>query len=235
MERDWLADKLEAGASYEAIARAVGCSPSKVSYWASKHGLTSSHTARHAAREPLDPDTLVALVEDGASIREIASALERSPTTIRHWLRRLGAESPRARRRNEGAIAAAAGADEAILTCTTHGPTRHVRRERGFRCVVCRSAAVTERRRRVKRRLLDEAGGRCVLCGYDRCVASLHFHHLDPETKSFALGITGVTRSLEAARAEARKCVVLCANCHGEVESGLADVSVRSDEPGCAG
>jgi transposase-like protein len=235
VERDWLAGRLEAGASYEAIARELGCSASKVSYWAGKHGLSSAHTARHAGREPLDEDALVALAEDGASIREIADALDRSPTTVRYWLARLGAESPMARRRNEGAVAVAAGADEAILTCVTHGPTRHVRRERGLRCVACRSAAVTERRRRVKRLLLDEAGGRCVLCGYDRCVASLHFHHVDPETKSFALGVAGVTRSLEAARAEARKCVVLCANCHGEVESGLADVSVRSGQPGCAG
>jgi hypothetical protein len=94
---------------------------------------------------------------------------------------------------------------------------------------------VTERRRRVKRMLLDEAGGACVICGYDRCVASLHFHHLDRTEKSFALGMTGVTRSIEAARAEARKCVVLCANCHGEVESGLADVPVRSVEPGVVG
>ena len=235
MDREWLADKLGAGASYEAIAREVGCSASKVSYWAAKHGLASSHTARHAAREPLDEEALVALAEDGASVREIASVLDRSPTTIRYWLERLGAESPMARRRREGAIAVAAEADEAILTCVVHGPARHVRRERGFRCVACRSVAVTERRRRVKRQLLDEAGGRCVLCGYDRCVASLHFHHLDPETKRFALAVTGVTRSLEAARAEARKCVVLCANCHGEVESGLADVPVRSVEPGQAG
>ena len=35
--------------------------------------------------------------------------------------------------------------------------------------------------------LVDDAGGACRLCGYDRCVAALQFHHLDPETKRFAL------------------------------------------------
>jgi hypothetical protein len=31
----------------------------------------------------------------------------------------------------------------------------------------------------------------------------------------------GVARSLEKARAEPRKCVLLCANCHAEVEAGV--------------
>jgi hypothetical protein len=235
VERAWLAERLEAGESYESIARALGCSASKVSYWAGKHGLTSAHAERHAAKGAIDELLLRQLVSGHFSIREIAETMERSAATIRHWLAKLGLEtdprqsSPATRRALE------AGLSETALYCSVHGVTRHVRRDSGFRCAQCRSGHVSERRRRVKRMLLDEAGGACVICGYDRCVASLHFHHLDPKTKSFALGVTGVTRSLEAARAEARKCVVLCANCHGEVESGLTDVPVRSDEPGFAG
>jgi transposase len=235
VEREWLARKLEAGGSYEAIAREAGCSPSKVSYWASKHGLTSSHTTRHAAKGPPDELLLRQLVSAHYSIREIAETVERSTATVRHWLAKLGLEtqprqhSPAARR------AAEAGEAEPTLYCSIHGITRHVRRDKGYRCAQCRSAQVSERRRRVKRLLLDEAGGACLLCGYDRCIAALHFHHLDPSAKSFALGVTGVTRSLAAARAEASKCVVLCANCHAEVESGMADVPVRSEASGSAG
>jgi hypothetical protein len=83
---------------------------------------------------------------------------------------------------------------------------------------------VTARRRRVKRALVEEAGGRCVLCGYDRFPGALQFHHVDPATKSFALSVQGVARSLEKARAEAAKCVLICANCHAEVEGGLATI-----------
>ena len=68
--------------------------------------------------------------------------------------------------------------------------------------------------------LLDEAGGRCAACGYDRCTANLHFHHVDPATKAFAVNMR-YGRSLEAYRQEAKKCDLLCANCHGEVEFGL--------------
>jgi transposase-like protein len=235
VDREWLAARLEAGESYESIARELGCSASKVSYWASKHGLSSTHTRRHAARGPIDQELLRVLVNGHYSIRDIAETMDRSAATIRHWLAKLELQtspqlqSPAARRALES------GAEEVQLFCSIHGVTRHVRRDSGYRCAQCRSAAVSARRRRMKRLLLQEAGGACVICGYDRCVASLHFHHLDPAQKSFSLGVTGVTRSLDAARAEARKCVVLCANCHGEVESGLADVSITSGQSADAG
>jgi hypothetical protein len=55
-------------------------------------------------------------------------------------------------------------------------------------------------------------------------MAALQFHHLDPARKSFALSRNGVTRSLAELRAEAAKCVVLCANCHAEVEVGYSTI-----------
>jgi hypothetical protein len=106
-----------------------------------------------------------------------------------------------------------------------HGLTTFVRRDQnGFRCRRCRTGAVHRRRRTLKRVLVEEAGGACVLCGYDRSLAGLHFHHVDPAAKSFALSRHGVTRSLLAAREEARKCVLLCSNCHAEVEAGAAQL-----------
>ena len=79
---------------------------------------------------------------------------------------------------------------------------------------------MTRRQREIKRILVDEAGGGCAVCGYHRCAISLHFHHVDPTTKSFNVQM-GMGRALATYRAEAKKCVLLCANCHGEVESGL--------------
>ena len=65
-----------------------------------------------------------------------------------------------------------------------------------------------------------------------RYAAALQFHHVDPTEKAFALSSRGVTRSLAKAREEAAKCVLLCANCHAEVEAGVAtigDSTARSD------
>jgi hypothetical protein len=58
-------------------------------------------------------------------------------------------------------------------------------------------------------------------------VGARHFHHLDPDAKRFSLVERGLTRSLDACRIEAAKCVLLCANCHAEVESSLVTVPVE--------
>ena len=72
----------------------------------------------------------------------------------------------------------------------------------------------------MKRQLVDEAGGCCAVCGYDRCISNLHFHHVDQ--KRFAM-TTAMGKSIATFREEAKKCVLVCANCHGEIESGLIE------------
>jgi hypothetical protein len=94
--------------------------------------------------------------------------------------------------------------------------------------VKCRAEAVSRRRRKVKEILVEEAGGKCVLCSYARHSAALQFHHLDPATKSFGLGVRGITRSIARLREEAAKCVLLCANCHAELEAGAVELPVMS-------
>ena len=172
------------------------------------------------ARIEVDPVLLARWVDEGVPIREMARRLGIGYSTVRSRLVELELRTPRAVRLDQTRDALLAGAEEARGLCIVHGETTFIRRSGGFRCRACRSDAVTKRRRSVKATLLAEAGGCCVLCAYDRSVASLHFHHVDPSTKAFALADGGLARSLEAARAEVAKCVLLCANCHGEVEAG---------------
>src|SRR5215210_1289405 len=106
--------------------------------------------------------------------------------------------------------------------CRTHGRTEFVLEGRGYcRCKACRMQRVLDWRRRTKQRLIDEAGGCCQICGYDRYGGALHFHHVDPARKKFGIARRGFTRSIEKVRAEAAKCVLLCSNCHAEVEAGV--------------
>ena len=114
-----------------------------------------------------------------------------------------------------------------IGNCKHHGITRFVQEKKQKRCRQCRMDAVAKRRRRVREITIQEAGGRCCVCGYSKCVQALDFHHLDRATKSFSLSSKGYTRSLDKAREEAAKCVLVCANCHREIEAGITKLSAR--------
>jgi transposase len=167
-------------------------------------------------------EELEALVKAGLSIRAIAERLGVAPRTVRKWLGRFDLQTERTVRVRIGREARETGRRIVALRCKHHGSTEFLLEGRGaFRCLQCRQDAVAKRRRRVKEILVDEAGGACKLCGYSRYVGALHFHHLDPKSKAFSLADEGATRSLAAARAEAAKCILLCANCHAEVEVGL--------------
>ena len=106
-----------------------------------------------------------------------------------------------------------------IRTCKKHGETKHVKQNRGgSRCCKCMQINVTNRRRTVKRILVEEAGGKCNNCGYDKCFAALDFHHTNPDDKSFNISGNGMSRGISKMREEAKKCILLCANCHRELE-----------------
>lgn len=74
-------------------------------------------------------------------------------------------------------------------------------------------------RRINKVRAVEYKGGRCCVCGYDRCARALHFHHIRTEEKSFNPSDT--LRSWENIRSELDKCILVCANCHAEIEAGI--------------
>ncbi len=87
------------------------------------------------------------------------------------------------------------------------------------------SDRVKDWRKNTKERLVKAFGGKCVVCGYDRCSAALEFHHLDPSTKKFGIGDTRSTiKKWELIVEEAEKCVMLCAICHREFHEGLIEI-----------
>lgn len=65
-----------------------------------------------------------------------------------------------------------------------------------------------------KRRVIEalDIAAACMRCGYDRYIGALDFHHLDPVVKSHNVLAKGFAAAVE----EARKCELICANCHRE-------------------
>jgi hypothetical protein len=107
--------------------------------------------------------------------------------------------------------------------CKHHGLTKH--RLEGsaqhLRCVKCRTQRISDARRSLKRELVVHLGGKCRQCGYDRSIWSLDFHHRDASEKEYAMGVLIRDRKRDLAFQEARKCDLVCSNCHGELEEQI--------------
>lgn len=224
MDKRFLEECLEQGMSLDKIGEQAGKHPSTVSYWLKKHGLNAIRKVVHAPKGPISEQDLQTLIAENLSLREMSERLDRSVTVVRYWIDRYGIKRERCRRR-----VVPGGSKKETMVCRRHGSTLFILEGRGsYRCTRCRAEAVGRRRRVVKRTLVEEAGGKCVICDYSRCQRALQFHHLDPATKKFHLGHAGHCRSLARSRAEARKCVLLCANCHAEVEAGIVEMPLNS-------
>lgn len=81
--------------------------------------------------------------------------------------------------------------------------------------------AVKKRRKVLRQHAVEYKGGKCILCGYNKCIDALEFHHSNSGNKDFGLSQKGITRSWQKVRAELDKCVLICANCHREIHAGL--------------
>ncbi len=82
--------------------------------------------------------------------------------------------------------------------------------------------AVAKRRRKIKTLAIEFKGGKCQVCGYDKYPGALDLHHL--RDKKFGIGDKGYTRSWEKIKEELDKCLLVCSNCHREIEAGVTQL-----------
>lgn len=83
---------------------------------------------------------------------------------------------------------------------------------------------VQKRRQKIKDMAIEYKGGECLICGYNRCLSALEFHHTDPRQKDFGISKDGYTMAWEKVKSELDKCICVCANCHREIHSGMIDI-----------
>ena len=73
-----------------------------------------------------------------------------------------------------------------------------------------------------KIRIVEAFGGKCGICGYNKCNASLALHHINPTEKEFSFNkVRANPKSWDKIVVELRKCAMLCHNCHSEVHDGI--------------
>ena len=83
------------------------------------------------------------------------------------------------------------------------------------------SKAISCERRRRKNVLVKMLGGKCTECGYKKSIRALSFHHENPSVKCFDISHNGnLMKPWEEVLEEARKCKLLCLNCHAELHNG---------------
>ncbi len=78
---------------------------------------------------------------------------------------------------------------------------------------MCSSCSANKKRLTKRYQIISERGGKCERCGYSKCLSALEFHHNNASEKEML--VTG-NFSMERLRGEAKKCTLLCANCHRE-------------------
>ena len=80
-------------------------------------------------------------------------------------------------------------------------------------------------RKRIKIALVEGFQHQCTCCGLVDEPQLYDFHHLNPEEKTFGIASASTTRSRQAYADEAKKCIMVCANCHRRIENDLIDLN----------
>jgi hypothetical protein len=61
--------------------------------------------------------------------------------------------------------------------------------------------------------------GSCEVCGYEKSIGALAFHHRDPKEKDFT--ISAKSYAYERLKKEVDKCILVCSNCHIEIHEEI--------------
>ena len=81
------------------------------------------------------------------------------------------------------------------------------------RCSCC----VRDEKRFLNKKLAVEyLGGRCIICGYNKSLAAMVFHHKKPNNKIDHIAAMLVCCSWAKIQSELDKCELLCCRCHTE-------------------
>lgn len=78
-------------------------------------------------------------------------------------------------------------------------------------------------RRRTKQKSVEYKGGKCKICGYNKCITALDFHHLNPKEKKFRVS-SGNIKAWNTIKKELDKCILVCCRCHREIHAGLIKI-----------
>ena len=153
-------------------------------------------------------------INNELSTRKIADAEITSQTNVRYWLKKYGLRT----------------APKQYLVvnylCNTCGETdaKNFYGNNKVKCSICTNKVTTNKEVAQKEFAVTTLGGKCSTCSYNKCIAALEIHHLQPELKSS--DFHNFKRwNRERLLEELKTCVLLCANCHREAHHLVTKLS----------
>jgi hypothetical protein len=157
-------------------------------------------------------ELLMTLLDQGLSTRQIGKQLGYTSTGIRYYMKKWSLSS------NHQSVR-----DKICYHTDTHKQCPKLNefdeRPNGNVLSYCRKCTNDNRYSIIKHHkltIIQEHGGCCTKCGYNRNISALEFHHIEPEHKDFHFSNTKTT-NIDKIRAEMGKCILVCANCHREI------------------
>ena len=103
---------------------------------------------------------------------------------------------------------------ERVFVCITCGKTKK-NKNRNNECSSCRNKKLRLSR---KNKAIQDKGGKCKICSYDKYVGGLDFHHTVEKERDLSSLWLNSPKTIEK---ELKKCVLLCCRCHREVHAGI--------------
>lgn len=79
-------------------------------------------------------------------------------------------------------------------------------------------------KRIIKLKAIEYKGGKCAICGYKHTLFALTFHHVNPKNKKFNISnFSKIDKRMkwETIKMELDKCILICNNCHCEINAEL--------------
>lgn len=157
------------------------------------------------------------LIEEGLSTSKISERLGISQTNVRYWLKKFELKTKfKIYNKKFDTDPLFRSCPKCKLTLTKEGFYK------GYSyCKPCANKQSAESAKLYKRQAVDYKGGKCEICGYNKCIAALEFHHKNPSEKDFT--ISHRSRSFASMKKELDKCMLVCCRCHREIHSNQMD------------
>ena len=90
-------------------------------------------------------------------------------------------------------------------------------------CGKCHNQYTLKKGQEKRKYAIEQLGGKCCCCGYDKYFGAIDIHHKDPLTKDEKFTqLRGWSK--ERIEKEIENCVALCKVCHAEVHAGIRNI-----------